>query len=76
MTLRINCGKIQAKDDKDAVVAMKMQVNGKDVATSDDIAKQVSKTGDTMSGNLNFDKTLNGVTWNMNSDYAKVYFKK
>ncbi|MEC0031213.1 pyocin knob domain-containing protein [Bacillus cereus] len=67
--------KIQAKDDKDAVVAMKMQVNGKDVATSDDIAKQVSRTGDTMSGNLNFDKTLNGVTWNMNSDYAKVYFK-
>ncbi|WP_437261273.1 pyocin knob domain-containing protein [Bacillus thuringiensis] len=67
--------KIQAKDDKDAVVAMKMQINGKDVATSDDIAKQVSKTGDTMSGNLNFDKTLNGVTWNMNSDYAKVYFK-
>ncbi|MDO6628713.1 pyocin knob domain-containing protein [Bacillus thuringiensis] len=67
--------KIQAKDDKDAVVAMKMQINGKDVATSDDIAKQVSRTGDTMSGNLNFDKTLNGVTWNMNSDYAKVYFK-
>ncbi|MEB9469413.1 pyocin knob domain-containing protein [Bacillus cereus] len=67
--------KIQAKDDKDAVVAMKMQVNGKDVATSDDIAKQVSKTGDTMSGNLNFDKTLNGITWNMNTDYAKVYFK-
>lgn len=67
--------KIQGKDDKDAVVAMKMQINGKDVATSDDIAKQVSKTGDTMTGNLNFNKTLDGITWNMNTDYAKVYFK-
>ncbi|MGG3045627.1 pyocin knob domain-containing protein [Bacillus anthracis] len=67
--------KIHAKDDKNAPVNLKMQINGKDVATSDDIAKQVSKTGDTMSGNLNFDKTLNGITWNMNTDYAKVYFK-
>lgn len=67
--------KVHAKDDKNAQVPIKMQLNGKDVATSDDIAKQVSKTGDTMSGNLNFDKSLNGVSWNMNTDYAKVYFK-
>lgn len=67
--------KVHAKDDKNAQVPIKMQLNGKDVSTSDDIAKQVSKTGDTMTGNLNFDKSLNGVTWNMNTDYAKVYFK-
>ncbi|HDR4373415.1 TPA: hypothetical protein QCP80_003244 [Bacillus cereus] len=67
--------KIHAKDDKNAPVNLKMQINGKDVATSDDIAKQVSKTGDTMTGNLNFNKTLNGITWDMNTDYAKVYFK-
>ncbi|EOO11484.1 pyocin knob domain-containing protein, partial [Bacillus cereus] len=66
---------------KDGTIKAKgnLTFNDKKVATVDDVvtgdAKQVSKTGDTMSGNLNFDKTLNGITWNMNTDYAKVYFK-
>lgn len=67
--------KVHAKDDKNAQVPIKMQLNGKDVATSDDIAQQLPRTGGTVNGNINFDKTLNGITWNMNTDYAKVYFK-
>lgn len=52
-----------------------LTVNTKPVALQEEVDTKLPRTGGTVNGNLNFDKTLNGITWNMNTDYAKVYFK-
>lgn len=38
-------------------------------------ARYVDANGDIMTGNLNFNTSLIGLNWSMNTDYAKIYFK-